>query len=495
MSGVSKLGLNKNIHIIGICGTFMAGVASLAKSLGYAVTGCDRDIYPPMSTYLQSQDIDIIKGFDASQLKSLSKNTLIIIGNVAKRGMPIIEELLNNKAKYNYTSGPDWLRENILKNKKVIAVAGTHGKTSTSSMLAWILTKLGLNPGFFIGGIPKNFGHPVALGCDNGYFVIEADEYDTAFFDKRAKLVHYFPDIFILNNLEYDHADIYENLDAIKKQVHHGVRLVPENGKVILPNDDANLKDVLDMGVFCNKSYFKVLDNIDLSNLSNLSNIDKLDWSIRSIGDNKFNVYNYGKIIATGSWDLKGRYNLHNALAAIIAACECYNDINGEKVKVSAQEAVDALFDFKGVKRRCECIYDDGKVKIYDDFAHHPTAVKEALLGFKSCPDNLNNKPRLVAMLEPRSNTMRMNIHQDNLVDALKLADLVYVYIPKDLDWNSEALLNGLDNCYCFRDTQKMLEHYLGELQDNDECVIMSNGGFDGVHGKLINSLSCKSKA
>ena len=474
----------KSIYVIGICGTFMAGIASLAKSLGYDVSGCDEGIYPPMSTYLESQKIKITKGFLASNLREINKNTLIIVGNIAKRGMPIVEHILNNKSDFSFISGPQWLNENVLNSKKVIAVAGTHGKTSTTSMLSWILAKLDFNPGYFIGGIAKNFDHPVSIGKDGGYFIIEADEYDTAFFDKRAKFVHYFPDIFILNNLEYDHADIFEDLDAIKKQFHHGVRLVPETGRIILPNDDENLKDVCDMGAFCKKSYFKVLD--DASSLGGLSNID---WSIKPEGGDKFNIYNYGKLVATGVWGLKGRYNLHNALAAIIAACECEKDVNGQMVKITPQEAVDALSGFEGVKRRCECIYDDGKVKVYDDFAHHPTAVKESLLGFKENFSESCNDKRLVAILEPRSNTMRMNIHQDKLVDALKLADLVYIYIPKDLDWNSEALINGLDNCYCFRDTQAMLDHYTGEIQDNDECVIMSNGGFDGVHKRLISVL------
>ena len=348
-----------------------------------------------------------------NQLDLISENNTypdyIIIGNVIKRGMPIIERILREKL--SYISGPDWLNKYLLKDKLVLAVAGTHGKTSTSSMLAWMLTDLGLDPGYLIGGIPKDLSHPVAFGSGK-YFIIEADEYDTAFFDKRAKFVHYSPDILILNNLEFDHADIYSDLDAIKKQMHHVVRIVPDNGVIIAPDKNcdkygSNISDVLNMGVWSNVKYFRV-NNLNNNLNNNLKNSSKNNWYIKAVKKDcsEFDIFNNNIKIASGKWAIQGEYNLHNALAAVIAVCSL--DVN-----ITAQQAVDSLAKFTGVKRRCECIFDgkykNSNLKIYDDFAHHPTAIRETLTGFRNKYDNKTNK--IIVMLEPRSNTMKMNIH------------------------------------------------------------------------------------
>jgi len=491
-------GIDMHIHILGICGTFMAGIASLARSLGFTVTGCDSNIYPPMSDYLKNLGIDIIQGFEEEQLDFIKKDNKypdqIIVGNIVKRGMPVIERVLREKI--SYTSGPNWLSDNLLKNKIVLAVAGTHGKTSTASMLAWILTDLGLDPGYLIGGLPKNLDHPVALGSDP-YFVIEADEYDTAFFDKRAKFVHYSPNIFIINNLEFDHADIYSDLDAIKKQMHHGVRLVPDDGLIIAPDKSdekfgENIADVLVKGCWSEVQNFRLINNNNNNNNNN--------WCIKAIKQDcsEFEIYNNNKQVAIGSWDIIGDHNLHNALAAVITACNI-KDKNNNKI-INPQDAVNSLSNFKGVRRRCECIYSSkniganigDNIKIYDDFAHHPTAIYETLLGLRN---KVNKGDRIIALLEPRSNTMKMNLHKDNLVDSLRLADFIYLYTPKDLAWDSSNLLNNLDNIKHFDEIDLMLDDVLLARKNyiNNNCVshyvIMSNGGFEGVHEKFINLL------
>jgi len=456
-----------NIHILGICGTFMGGVALLAKESGIHVSGSDENVYPPMSTLLESQGITIHAGFDIERLDQALEDASdqVVIGNVMTRGMDIIEHTLNSKLPY--TSGPQWLYENILKDCWVLAVSGTHGKTTTASILAWILEYAGLSPGFLIGGVPENFGVSARLG-DSPFFVVEADEYDTAFFDKRSKFVHYHPQTLILNNLEYDHADIFPDLEAIKIQFHHLMRMLPSEGLAIANGDESNVKDVLDKGCWT-----------PVENFSSDGESANSGWSANYINTDgsEFEVLLDSEKVGLVKWSLLGRHNVSNALAAIAAA---------RHVGVPIDHAIAALTEFKGIKRRMELRGEVNGVKVYDDFAHHPTAIETTLKGLRS---NVGDK-KIIAILEPRSNTMRLGIHKESLASSLQIADEVILFQPKGLDWDMHDVLNKLgDKAKLFDDIDVLVSSVTKARQSGDQLLVMSNGGFGGIHNKLLDAL------
>ena len=453
-----------HIHILGICGTFMGGLASLAKASGYRVTGCDTNVYPPMSTQLESIGIELIEGFDKKQTELMPD--LYVIGNVISRGNALMEEIMNQGLAY--ISGPQWLYEAILRDKWVLAVAGTHGKTTTSSMLAWILEFNGYAPGFLIGGVPLNFDGSARLPQKNKsnevspFFVIEADEYDTAFFDKRSKFVHYHPKTTILNNLEYDHADIFPDLQAIETQFHHMVRMVPGIGRVIINDEEESLKRVIDRGCWSEKVY--------IGSKQGLS-IDKVNQ------DQSFEVLNLSKLIGAISWDLLGHHNRMNALAAIAAS---------HHVGVTFENAIEALQTFKNVKRRMECIGEKNGITIYDDFAHHPAAIASTLAGLRAKV----GRARIIAVLEPRSNTMKLGTMKDQLPQSLKDADQVFCYGEK-LGWNAEETLVPIKNkSFVGLEMKTFVEAILKEAKSGDHILVMSNGSFDGIHQALLKRIA-----
>jgi len=449
-----------HIHILGICGTFMGGVAILAKSLGYKVTGSDTNVYPPMSTQLEEQGIELIQGFDPKQLDC--KPDLVVIGNAMSRGNECVEAVLD--LQIPYISGPQWLLEHVLKDRWVLAVAGTHGKTSTSSMLAWILEYAHMEPGFLIGGVPENFGLSARLG-KTPFFVIEADEYDSAFFDKRSKFVHYHPRTLVLNNLEFDHADIFDDLEAIKKQFHHLVRTVPSTGRIILPNHDQALMSVKHMGCWSEVEY---LDNSLGGNWSTVK--VKQDGTL-------FEVYLDNQKQGQVNWSLMGDHNVANALGAIAAA---------RHVGVTPEVAIEALAEFKSIKRRMEIKGKVNNITVYDDFAHHPTAIKTTLAGLRAKVGN----ERIIAVLEPRSNTMKLGIHKEAIVNALNEADHVYCFESADINWSMQEMFTeqgkkvDISNCI-----DELCNKLVKEAKATDHILIMSNGGFGGIHQKLIEKL------
>ena len=449
-----------HIHILGICGTFMGGVAILAKSLGYKVTGSDTNVYPPMSTQLEEQGIELIQGFDPKQLDC--KPDLVVIGNAMSRGNECVEAVLD--LQIPYISGPQWLLEHVLKDRWVLAVAGTHGKTSTSSMLAWILEYAHMEPGFLIGGVPENFGLSARLG-KTPFFVIEADEYDSAFFDKRSKFVHYHPRTLVLNNLEFDHADIFDDLEAIKKQFHHLVRTVPSTGRIILPNHDQALMSVKHMGCWSEVEY---LDNSLGGNWSTVK--VKQDGTL-------FEVYLDNQKQGQVNWSLMGDHNVANALGSIAAA---------RHVGVTPEVAIEALAEFKSIKRRMEIKGKVNNITVYDDFAHHPTAIKTTLAGLRAKVGN----ERIIAVLEPRSNTMKLGIHKEAIVNALNEADHVYCFESADINWSMQEMFTeqgkkvDISNCI-----DELCNKLVKEAKATDHILIMSNGGFGGIHQKLIEKL------
>ncbi|MEL0659346.1 UDP-N-acetylmuramate:L-alanyl-gamma-D-glutamyl-meso-diaminopimelate ligase [Psychromonas arctica] len=446
-----------HIHILGICGTFMGGVAILAKSLGYKVTGSDKNVYPPMSTQLEAQGIELIQGFDPSQLDS--KPDLVVIGNAMSRGNPCVEAVLDKQIPY--ISGPQWLLEHVLKDKWVLAVAGTHGKTSTSSMLAWILEYANMQPGFLIGGVPENFGLSARLG-ETPFFVIEADEYDSAFFDKRSKFVHYHPRTLVMNNLEFDHADIFEDLNAIKKQFHHLMRTVPSTGRVFLPNKDEALMAVKHMGCWSEVEYLG--ENWSAEKMKG----DGTQFKVKLDGIQKGQV----------NWNLMGDHNVDNALAAIAAA---------RHVGVIPEISVLALAEFKSIKRRMEVKGKINNITVYDDFAHHPTAVKTTLAGLRAKVGN----ERIIAVLEPRSNTMKLGIHKEALVNSLALADTVYCFEDKNIEWSIKELFDEQGKIvHVETDIDKLVNELTILAKSKDHILIMSNGGFGNIHQKLLDSLN-----
>ncbi len=453
-----------HIHILGICGTFMGGIAVLAKQAGHRVTGCDANVYPPMSTQLEAQGIELIEGFDPQQL-SLNPD-IYVIGNVVSRGNPLMEEILNRNLPY--ISGPQWLAQNLLHDKWVLAVAGTHGKTTTSAMLAWILEYAGLNPGFLIGGVPQNFGISARLpspqpspggrgGYEGCFFVIEADEYDTAFFDKRSKFVHYRPRTIILNNLEFDHADIFADLAAIETQFHHLLRTVPGNGLVVSNGREDSLQRVIQRGCWTPVEKFGSDDG----------------WNI----DDNNRVALNGKMQGTLQWDLMGEHNRMNALAALAAA---------RHVGVPVAQGLAALTEFKNVKRRMEVRGTINGITVYDDFAHHPTAIATTVEGLR----RKVGQARILAVLEPRSNTMKLGVMKAALPASLKDADAVFCY-SANLGWDAGAALSTLGSKATVKsDLNELIAAIAAAAQPGDQILVMSNGGFGGIHEKLLQRLA-----
>jgi len=454
-----------HIHILGICGTFMGGIAILARQMGYTVTGSDANVYPPMSTQLEEQGISLHQSFDPAPLDP--EPDLVVIGNAMSRGNPAVEYVLERGLKY--ISGPQFLSDYILKDRWVLAVAATHGKTTTSSMLAWILEYAKLAPGFLIGGIPANFGISARLG-DVPFFVVEADEYDTAFFDKRSKFVHYKPRTLVLNNLEFDHADIFDDLDAIKKQFHHLLRIVPGNGLIISPVDDPNLVDVIEMGCWTPVEQFDA---------AGVEQPETDFWNARDMAadGSQFSVYWGDTHVGNVNWPLIGMHNVHNALAAVAAA---------RHAGVIAHEAVAALNEFKNVKRRMEVRGVVNGITIYDDFAHHPTAINLTLDGLR----NNVGRAKIIAVLEPRSNTMRMGIHSSTLAASLEAADDVLLYSPPDLDWDLQQIVDEIPAAQTFNSVSDIVSYVKGLACSGDHVLVMSNGGFGGIHQKLIEALA-----
>jgi len=450
-----------HVHILGICGTFMGGIAAIARAAGFKVTGSDRNVYPPMSTQLEALGITLTEGFEAAQLTPAPD--VVVVGNVMTRGQPVVEALLESGLPYY--SGPEWLAREVLARRWVLAVAGTHGKTTTSSLLAWILEHAGLNPGFLIGGVPANFGLSARLGAEP-FFVIEADEYDTAFFDKRAKFVHYRPRTVILNNLEFDHADIYPDLGAIQRQFHHLVRIVPGGGRIIWNAADANLKVTLDMGSWT-----------PLEGFARAPQAGAL-WTAQGAEDySRFEVFEGVQERGTVEWSLLGAHNMENALAAIAAA---------RHAGVPVPQAIAALREFKGIARRMQLAGEVRGVRVYDDFAHHPTAIATTVDGLR----RRVGKARIVAVLEPRSHTMRMGVHRDTLAPALAGADEVWLYAPADLGWDVGAVAQALgQRARVRRDIDALATDLSRATRAGDHVLIMSNGGFGGLHGKLLAAL------
>lgn len=456
MSPVQK---SLHIHILGICGTFMGGLALIARELGYTVSGSDQNVYPPMSTQLEEQGIQLMNGYKAENLDC--QPDLVVIGNAISRGNPEVEAVLNRGLRY--ISGPQWLAEHALQDRWVLAVAGTHGKTTTTSMLSWILEYNGFKPGFLIGGIPLNFGLSARLG-ESDFFVIEADEYDCAFFDKRSKFVHYRPRTAILNNLEFDHADIFENLDAIKKQFHHFVRTVPGEGLLIAPACEQNLSDVLDMG--CWTPVVKTAIDGEGDWQAELLEADGSRFAVKFAGDD------HGEV----EWSLTGEHNVFNALSAIAAA---------RHIGIQPAAAIEALKSFRNVKRRMEVIVKKDGITVYDDFAHHPTAIKTTLDGLRKQVGNA----KILAIVEPRSNTMRLGVHTQSLAESLAAADIAIIYQPENLNWDLSRLLQYADNICIFKDLEAIMERIKAESKENCHVLLMSNGSFGGIYQRLRQEL------
>jgi UDP-N-acetylmuramate: L-alanyl-gamma-D-glutamyl-meso-diaminopimelate ligase len=448
-----------HLHILGICGTFMGGVALLARALGHRVTGSDANVYPPMSTQLQAAGIDLMQGYDAAHLEPAPD--VVVVGNAMKRGVPAVEYMLD--AGLPFVSGPQWLAEHLLPGRHVLAVSGTHGKTSTSSMLAWVLEEAGLAPGFLIGGVPQDFGLSARLG-DGECFVVEADEYDTAFFDKRSKFVHYRPQTLIINNIEFDHADIFDDLAMIQRQFHHLVRTVPGRGLIVHPRGEPAVQAVLDMGVWTPMQ----------------STGDGGDWSAQWLAEDgsAFRVRSPGGGEAEVHWAQGGAHNVQNALSAMAAA---------RHVGIDPGRSAASLGRFAGVKRRMELRGEVRGVRVYDDFAHHPTAIASTLQGLRRRVGG----GRIIAVLEPRSNTMRLGVHAGALASSLDTADAVQVYAPADLDWDAAAALAPLgERLRVATAVEQIVAEVSGDARDGDHVLVMSNGGFGGIHQKLLDALA-----
>jgi len=451
------------VHIIGICGTFMGGVARLACDLGMRVTGSDANTYPPMSTQLESLGISLFEGYAGSNIPEDAD--IIIVGNTISRGNPELEYVLDKGLPY--TSGAQWLGDNVLQGRWVLGVSGTHGKTTTSSILAWLLEDNQLNPGYLIGGVPENFGESARLGS-TPFFVIEADEYDTAFCDKRSKFVHYKPRTLVINNLEFDHADIFADLSAIQTQFHHLIKTIPQHGQVIHNKQSTAIDETLAMGSWSEQQSFSPEPNATT------------DWACEKItADASSFVLLHKEKRYTVNWPLIGDHNMANAVAAIAAA---------HHVGIQIEHAVASLSTFKSVKRRLEKIYDDGnKIRVFDDFAHHPTAITETLRALRN---NVGDE-HVIAVLEPRSNTMKQGVHKHMLGDSLKDANNVLIYADDNVQWSIEELAS--DAIEPFNNTQDLLDSLCDKLKrSNKVCnvVIMSNGGFDNLYKRLIDRLS-----
>ncbi|HXV11801.1 MAG TPA: UDP-N-acetylmuramate:L-alanyl-gamma-D-glutamyl-meso-diaminopimelate ligase [Burkholderiales bacterium] len=447
-----------HLHILGICGTFMSGLALLARASGHRVTGCDANVYPPMSDQLAASGIELTPGWGADQVAL--RPDVFVVGNVVTRGNPLMEEILNRGLPY--TSGPQWLRENVLAGRSVAAVAGTHGKTTAASMLAWILEQAGLSPGFLIGGIPANFGVSARAG-GGALFVVEADEYDTAFFDKRSKFVHYPARVAILNNLEFDHADIFPDLAAIETQFHHFVRTLPANGLIVANGRDEAVERVLARGCYTPVERFGVEDG----------------WRAEAQHADGFDVLWRREKVGRAAWSLAGTHNQENALAAIAAARHC---------GVAPAQAAEAFRTFRGVKRRMEVRGTANGITVYDDFAHHPTAIEATLAGLRARVGT----SRIVALIEPRSNTMKLGVMKERLAPSLSRADRVFCY-SAGIKWDVASVLEPLGaKAEAHADFNALLDRVTAELMPGDHVVIMSNGGFNGIHEKLLARLSQK---
>ncbi|WP_438767617.1 UDP-N-acetylmuramate:L-alanyl-gamma-D-glutamyl-meso-diaminopimelate ligase [Kushneria sp. TE3] len=448
-----------HIHILGICGTFMGSLALLARELGHRVTGSDKGVYPPMSTQLAAHGIDAGHGFDAANLTPAPD--LVIIGNALSRGNVEVEAVLNQRIPY--TSGPQWLADNVLQKRRVLAVAGTHGKTTTASMLAWILEQAGLAPGFLIGGIPRNLGISARAGSDDGVFVIEADEYDTAFFDKRSKFVHYLPDVAVLNNLEFDHADIFSDLAAIERQFHHLVRLVPGNGQLVVADNEDALSRVLEMGAW--------------SPVARFGRTTQAQWRLADGADDRHFVVSAPEGEVVVQWGMSGEHNRRNALAAMAAA---------SAVGVTLEQSSGALATFASPRRRQEVRGSVNDIQVIDDFAHHPTAIAMTLEGLRAVPSS----GRLIAVIEPRSNTMKLGTMKARLPESVASADEVYWYQPAMLGWSvAEVAETCPVPAHVMTTTDQLIEALVDQARSGDRIVIMSNGGFDNVHERLLKAL------
>lgn len=450
-----------HIHILGICGTFMGSLAQLAVAEGHRVTGSDANVYPPMSTQLTRAGIEITEGYDPAQLQPAPD--LVVVGNALSRGNPCVEYLLN--AGLRYTSGPQWLGDHFLPGRHVLAVAGTHGKTTTASMLAWILEHAGLAAGFLIGGVPLNFGVSARLG-ETPLFVVEADEYDTAFFDKRSKFLHYHPRTLVLNNLEFDHADIFPDLAAIKTQFHHLLRTVPENGLVIVPQDDVNLASVLERGCWT---------SVESTGADG-------QWRAHLLAKDgsAFEVLLDGAVVGRVEWSQTGDHSVANALVAVAAS---------RHVGVTPYSACDGLSGFLGVRRRMEYLASIGDIRVYDDFAHHPTAIATTLQGLRRKVGG----DKIIAVIEPRSNTMKMGTHRAELAAATRDATLALWFQPPGMDWSLGDAVHGVDGQgKVVSDIEQLIEETVRAAGNRAHIVIMSNGAFGGLHSRLIARLEQK---
>lgn len=452
------------IHILGICGTFMGGLAMLARSLGHEVTGSDANVYPPMSTLLENQGIDLIQGYSPAQLDPAPD--LVIIGNAMTRGNPCVEAVLEQGIPY--VSGLQWLHDHVLPGRWVLAIAGTHGKTTTAGMVAWILEACGYEPGFVIGGVPGNFDVSARLG-NSPFFVIEADEYDCAFFDKRSKFVHYSPRTLVMNNLEFDHADIFDDLKAIQKQFHHLVRLVPGTGKIIVPDNDNHLKQVMAMGCWSEQELVGETGS----------------WFARKVaGDaSVFEVFLDNELVGEVSWSLVGEHNMHNGLMAIAAA---------RHVGVLPADACRALGDFINARRRLELRGEAHGVTVYDDFAHHPTAILATLAALRS---KVGGTARILAVLEPRSNTMKLGMCRNELAPSLGRADEVFLFQPQHIPWQVVEVAEAcIQPAYWSADIDTLVDMVVKTAQPGNHILVMSNGDFGGIHDKLLGALSQKAE-
>lgn len=450
-----------HIHILGVCGTFMGGLAQIAKQLGHKVTGSDANVYPPMSDQLEAAGIELIEGFDPAQLDNTPD--LVVIGNAMSRGNPCVERILNENIPY--TSGPQWLGDHLLREKWVLSIAGTHGKTTTSSMLAWVLEFAGFKPGFLIGGVPENFGVSARVG-ESDFFVIEADEYDSAFFDKRSKFVHYHSNTLLINNIEFDHADIFRDLEAIKTQFHHAVRTVPSNGMVISQANEANAVDVIGRGCWSDQNTVS-LDGQDADWQAVLENPD----------GSAFDVSFQGEQVARVEWGLLGTHNVANALGVFACA---------RSIGILPDVVADALSSFESVKRRMEVKGQVAGVTVYDDFAHHPTAIRLTLEGIRS---RVGEQP-IIAVLEPRSNTMKMGVHNELLEDSVRSADRSYWYQADSLDYQLSDYLGDKPHNMVVSNLDDLVSQVCAAAKPGTHIVCMSNGSFGGVHQKLLDQLA-----
>jgi len=467
----------KHIHILGICGTFMGGIAAIAKQLGFRVSGCDANVYPPMSTQLESLGIELMQGFEVKHLND--EPDLVIVGNAMSRGNAMVEYILDRNI--NYISGPQWLLENVLKDRWVVAVSGTHGKTTTSSMITWILEYANMSPGYLIGGVPQNFSSSARLGA-SPFFVIEADEYDTAFFDKRSKFVHYRPRTLVINNMEFDHADIFDDLSDIQRQFHHLIRMVPSNGLILTPINESAINDTLAMGCWtpteCRVDNFDAISN-------NNKNGELTGWHAEKLSADgrEFIVRFKGEAQGTVSWNLIGDFNIENGLMAIAAA---------RHAGVTSEIAIEALSEFINTKRRLELkgTINNGSlqnVKVFDDFAHHPTAIAKTLAGVRA---HVGEK-RIIAILEPRSNTMKSGVHKETLAASLSDADQVFIFQDEAVKWSVDEMIDQCQSpCVVEKNLATLVNKVTAFVASQDTVVIMSNGGFGGIHEKLIKALT-----